>query len=315
MGRRRARSPLPPRDGLDAVWVRTPARIGSAPNPWPTLPAFLRDRLPAVVPVDAWVAAGRFVTAAGTPVASDTPYTPATLVWFHKDPTEEQPPAPLAVLHAGERLVVVDKPPFLATIPRGAFVRRSALVQARVQLGLPELAPAHRLDRLTAGVLVFTTEPRWRAAYQTLFADRAVRKTYEALAPSLDLAGPLEIRNHLVKRRASRQVEVVPGAAPNSETRITLLERRDALARYRLEPATGRTHQLRVHLAGLGAPIVDDPLYPDDRLTDDAPEDPARPLRLLAQRIDFTDPVDGTHRTFTSRHELAWPDQSTAPGL
>lgn len=302
MGRRRPRSPLPQRAGLDAVWVRTPARLGDAPAPFATLRDFLRARLPERVPVDAWLVEGRFVDAAGTALTAETPYAPATFVWFHKDLRDEPDVPDLAVLHRDDRIVVVDKPHFLATIPRGSHVRASALVRLRTQLGLPDLAPAHRLDRLTAGVLLFTTEPRWRAAYQGLFEQRLATKTYEALAPALPrLAEPTIVRSHITKRRGELQAVELPGEEPNAETLVTLVATRNPLALYRLEPRTGRTHQLRVHMAGLGAPIAGDPLYPT---VVDTLEDPSNPLRLVARTLAFTDPIDGTEQSFTSAIQL-----------
>lgn len=301
------RSPLPPRDGLDAAWVRTPdARADRAPA-WSTMREFLTDRLPAGVDVDARLAAGVFVDASGRPWTGDEAYRPHTFIWFHRPrPVEVEVPFPLVVLHADERLVVVDKPPFLATTPRGGHVLQTVLVRARRDLGLPELTPAHRLDRLTSGVLVLTTSRRWRGPYQSLFATGHVAKTYEAIAahdPELDL--PLVVRDHLVKRRGHLQVEVVPDAPPNAETLVELDAVRGDWARYRLTPRTGRTHQLRVHLAGLGLPIVGDSLYPTARSV--APDDFSEPLRLVARRLAFHDPVDGAPRTFTSRAVLAWP--------
>lgn len=287
------------------MWVRTPARVGNAPAPFATLGEFLRDRLPARVPVDALLAEGRFVDAAGRPVAADAPYMPATFVWFHKDLPDEPDVADLTVLHRDERLVVVDKPHFLATTPAGAHVRASALVKLRTQLGVSALAPAHRLDRLTAGVLLFTTDPRWRRAYQQVFAARAATKVYEAIAPALPhLAEPTVVRSHLVKRRDSLQVHTLPAEPPNAETRVTLVETRGPWGRYRLEPRTGRMHQLRVHLADLGAPIVGDPLYP---VVADAPEDATAPLRLVARSLAFTDPVDGSERLFSTNRAPTWP--------
>lgn len=304
MGRRRARPPLPQQGGLDAVWVRTPARVGAEPPPHATLAAFLRARLPERVPVDAWLADGRFVDADGAPISAHTPYTPATFVWFHKDAATDPEPDDLTVLHRDDRIVVVDKPHFLATTPRGTHVNASVLVKLRHQLGLPELTPAHRLDRLTAGVLLCTTGPAHRAAYQELFAQRATTKVYEALAPALPhLAEPTTVRSHITKPRGSLQAIELPDAEPNAETTITLVEVRGQLGRYRLEPTTGRTHQLRVHLNALGAPIVGDPLYPT---VSDAPEDPSHPLRLVARVLAFTDPVDSTERRFTSAAPLAW---------
>lgn len=299
MGRRRARSPLPQRAGLDAAWVRTPARVGDEPPPFATLRDFLRTRLPERVAVDEWLTTGRFVDAQGGAITATTPYAPSTFVWFHKDLRPEPTVPDLTILHRDDRIVVVDKPHFLATIPRGSHVQASALVKVRTQLGLPDLAPAHRLDRLTAGVLLFTTAPRWRAPYQQLFEQRLAGKTYEALAPLLPhLAEPTLVRSHIVKPRGSLQAIEIADEEPNAETRVTLSGTHGVHGRYLLEPTTGRTHQLRLHMARLGAPIVGDPLYPT---VSDLPENPDVPLQLIARTLSFIDPIDGTAKTFTSQ--------------
>jgi tRNA pseudouridine32 synthase/23S rRNA pseudouridine746 synthase len=265
---------------------------------------WLRWRLPEKVDVSGMFTAERFVDDDGTPVADAAPYRPHTFVWFYRDLREEAPvPGALHVLHRDERLVVVDKPAFLATIPRGRHVRESVVVRLRDQLGLPELSPAHRLDRITSGVLVLTTERRWRGPYQMLFQRREARKTYRALAP-LDpaLTLPTTVSNHLVKRRGLFQVEAVADAPPNAITRVVLEGRHGEHGVYRLEPATGRTHQLRAHLHGLGIPIVGDPVYP--QVLDVALDDFRHPLQLLASELAFTDPVDGTERVYASRRAL-----------
>lgn len=297
------RSPLPPRHGLGAAWVRTPDRV-PGPAPWPTMGAWLRHKLPDRVDVDALLAGERFVDDDGRPVRDDDPYRPHTFVWFHRDLRDEAPvPGTIVVLHRDERLVVVDKPPFLATIPRGRHVAQSVVVRLRHELDLPELTPVHRLDRVTSGVLVLATERRWRGPYQSLFQRREVTKTYLALAghdPGLVL--PTVVRNHIRKIAGDLQAEVLPGATVNAETFVELLDVRDGHGLYRLTPRTGRTHQLRLHLAGLGVPIVGEPLYP--RVVDVAVDDFTTPLQLLAHELSFADPVDGSPRTFTSRRAL-----------
>lgn len=288
--------------------MRTPDR-DRTPDPAPTtMREWLRHKLPREVDVEQMLAAGRFVDDDGRPWTGDEPYRPHTFVWFHRDLREEpEVPGELTVLHQDERIVVVDKPHFLSSIPRGRHVTQSVVVRAGRMLDLPELGPAHRLDRLTAGVLLLTTEQRWRAPYQQMFERRVPRKIYEAIAayrPGLAL--PLVVRSHLVKDRGVLTAREIPDAEPNAETLVEMVEVRRSFARYRLSPRTGRTHQLRVHLHSLGIPIVGDPLYP--LVLPDAVDDVADPLRLLARRLDFVDPVDGTERSFTSRQQLAWPD-------
>ena len=202
------------------------------------------------------------------------------------------------VLYRDDDIVVVDKPHFLATMPRGRHVAQTATVRLRRELDLPELSPAHRLDRLTAGVLLFTARREVRGPYQTLFAKGLVRKTYLARAAvDADIDLPLVLRVRIVKRRGCFQAIEEPGE-PNAETLIELMG--DGL--YRLTPRTGRTHQLRVHMASLGLPIFGDPLYPErDRCG-------ARrflgALQLLAYSLEFEDPITGRARRFVSRREL-----------
>lgn len=305
------RSPLPQRNGLDAAWLRTPDREpGLAPR-WATMGEYLAQRLPSEAPVAQMLAAGEFVDQAGRPVAGDEPYRPHTLIWFHRELAPEAPaPFEVKILHADERIVVVDKPHFLATTPRGVHVRETVLVRLREALGLPELAPAHRLDRLTAGVLVLTTRREFRAAYAGLFQTQQVAKTYLALARfDRGLEFPRRELGRIEKRRGHLQAELVEGE-PNAETLIEVDEARGEFARYRLTPATGKTHQLRVHMAALGLPILGDPLYPD--VLDVPADDFSHPLRLIAKTLSFTDPVDGTDREFTSGFALSWPEPGAA---
>src|SRR5690606_38921769 len=211
---------------------------------------------------------------------------------FHRDlPAEVPVPFPLEVVYRDEHIVVADKPHFLATTPRGSHVAETALARLRRDLGIPELGAAHRLDRLTAGLVLFTVRPEVRGAYQTLFRDRRVHKEYEAVAPyDPGLTLPRTVRSRIVKARGVLTARGVPGE-PNAETRVELLGRReDGLGRYRLLPRTGQTHQLRVHMNALGVPLLGDPLYPE--VTPPVPAgDFRRPLQLLARTLEFTDPV------------------------
>ncbi len=253
--------------------------------------------------VEEMVRDGRFVGVDGA-VGEDEPYRAGMHLWFHRDfPPEERVPFEIGIVYRDERIVVVDKPHFLATMPRGRHVTETALARLRRELGLAELQPAHRLDRLTAGLVLFVVRAGDRGAYQTLFRDRLVGKEYEAVAaydPAVAL--PVTVRSRIVKERGVMAAREEPGE-PNSESRIELVERRGGLGRYRLLPATGRTHQLRVHMNALGLPILHDPVYPVVR--EDGPEDFARPLQLLARTLEFTDPVSGSELRFESRLRLS----------
>ena len=297
-------SPLPARNGLSAAWVRTPDRDRSRATEWQTMGAWLRHKLPDYVDVTDMLERQCFVDQTGRAVRDDDPFAHQQFVWFHRDLRDEPTvTAAVHIVHRDERLVVVDKPPFLSTIPRGRHVMQSVVVRMRDQLNLPELSPLHRLDRGTSGLLILATEKRWRGMYQSLFEQREVRKTYWAQAPVReDLALPVVVRNHISKERGILRAQVVAGAPVNAEPRIELESVSDGLGIYRLSPLTGRTHQLRVHMAGLGIPIVNDPLYPE--VLEVEIDDFSNPLQLLAGELEFTDPVDGVQRRFRSVRRL-----------
>ncbi|MBM7774502.1 tRNA pseudouridine32 synthase/23S rRNA pseudouridine746 synthase [Actinokineospora baliensis] len=297
--RRKLRSPLPQRHGLDAARLRFPV-VGA----WATALEHLVERLPRVEPgrIEAMLREGRIVGVDG-PVGVDAPFVPGAVVWFHRDlPVEVPVPFELSVVYRDEAIVVVDKPHFLASIPRGKHVVETALVRLRRELGIPTLAPAHRLDRVTAGLLMFVVRQEDRGRYQTLFRDRLVVKEYEAVAPVGAGEFPVEVRSRIVKERGVIRAFEVAGE-PNAQTRVELVQTRGGLGRYRLVPLTGRTHQLRLHMAGLGVPILGDDFYPE--LREKALDDFTRPLQLLARVLEFPDPVSGVRRRFESGLRLA----------
>jgi tRNA pseudouridine32 synthase / 23S rRNA pseudouridine746 synthase len=244
--------------------------------------------------------AGEVVDSRGAVLDPATVLPAGASVYLYRDLRDEVPvPFDIPVLYRDEDIVVVDKPHFLATMPRGRHIAQTALVRLRRELDLPDLSPAHRLDRLTAGVLLFTTRREVRGAYQTLFARAAVHKTYVARARvNPDVALPRVVRSRIIKRRGHLQAVEEPGE-PNAET---LVESLSPDGRYRLTPRTGRTHQVRVHMASLGMAIDGDPLYPN--VIDVADDDFSAPLQLLAQRVEFDDPLTGVRRRFVSARRL-----------
>lgn len=245
------------------------------------------------------VRCGEVVDADGAALDGSTVLPAGSVVYLYRDlPDETEVPFGIPILYRDNNILVVDKPHFLATMPRGRHVAQTALVRLRRDLDLPELSPAHRLDRLTAGVLLFTVRREVRGVYQTLFARGEVRKTYLARSTAQPgLVAPQTVFNRIVKRRGVLQATVESGE-PNAETYIEPLGE----GLYRLTPRTGRTHQLRVHMAGLGVPIDNDPLYPCVEEVDS--QDFSRPLQLLAASLEFGDPVSGAQVLFTSGRRL-----------
>jgi tRNA pseudouridine32 synthase/23S rRNA pseudouridine746 synthase len=281
-------APLPVRDGLGPARVRLRGGL---------VLAELVSRFGEAARAKAL--AGEVVRADGDPVTDTTVLPAGAHVYLYRELRDEVPvPFEVPLLHRDEDIVVVDKPHFLATMPRGRHVAQTALVRLRRELDLPELSPAHRLDRLTAGVLLFTTRRELRGRYQTLFSRGLVHKTYLGRAAvDPDLEFPVVLRSRIIKRRGCLQAVEEPGE-PNAETLIELVG--DGL--YRLTPRTGRTHQLRVHMASMGLPLIGDPLYPN--VVDVAPDDFSRPLQLLAHSLEFKDPVTCERRVFTSSRTL-----------
>ncbi len=301
-------SPLPVRDGVNATRLRLPDE-----GPWDTALDYMMHRWGHIDPqgIEDRFDAGEIVGEAGVALDRTTPLRDHTFIWYYRTlPPETRIPVELSILHQDEHLLVVDKPHFLPTTPGGTYIQESALVRLRNQLNLPDLIPMHRLDRMTAGILLLSTNPETRGNYQVLFEKRQVQKEYECVSAAEPAPGhpvtdfPAVVRNRMTKSRSYLLAEVIDGE-PNAETRIELLRTfspspapgmpevaATAPARrglYRLEPHSGKTHQLRVHMASLGLGIVNDAFYPE--LLDKAPDDYTKPLQLLARGIRFVDPI------------------------
>ncbi len=291
---------IPLRDGVGSSVVVLPA------GPWATVLEFLQERFPGIA-AEEWSSRmdrGCVCDDSGQALDPASAYRAGNRVhYFRELPVETSIPFEAGILFQDQHLLAADKPHFLPVLPSGRFLQQTLLVRLKKQLGLVQLAPLHRLDRGTAGVVLFSTNAETRGRYHALFAQRQVNKVYEALAGSLDPGGfPQTRRSRMEAGEPFFRMREVAGA-PNSETHIELAENRGALSLYRLRPVTGKKHQLRVHMATLGAPIVNDPLYPELR-PDAAADDFSRPLKLLARSIGFTDPLTGETRHFASTRTL-----------
>lgn len=289
----------PPRNGLAASHLQLPQ------GAWATVLEALAAHFPAV-PHAAWQSRferGLVLDAAGHALKPDATCRAGALIHYYREvPAEPQIPFEAVVLHADAHLVVADKPHFLPVTPAGGFVEQTLLTRLMRQLDNPELVPLHRIDRSTAGLVLFSANPASRGAYQALFRERRISKRYQALAPPLpQLSFPYTHRSRIETGEPFFRMQEVPGM-PNTETGIEVIERSSTLWRYALTPVTGRKHQLRVHMAALGAAIHHDDFYP--LLQAQAVNDYSQPLQLLAERLCFDDPLSGVARRFESQRRL-----------
>jgi len=292
--------PLPVRDGV------SPSYLWLQAGDWPDMLSFMVERYPAVSE-EHWrerMERGDVVDHDGQPLRPGSPYVRGTRIFYYRELVEAETPIPFEeeILFQDEHLVVVDKPHFLAMIPTGRFVHETLLVRLKKKLGIADLVPIHRLDRETAGVVVFSATTASRGIYQSMFQKRAMQKEYEALAPRLHgVDFPFTYRSRMVDGDKFFIMKEEEGE-PNSETLIDVIEHREDATLYRLFPHTGRKHQLRLHLSSLGVPILNDAFYPVAQPVGE--DDLSKPLKLLARAIEFTDPLTGEPRRFVSRRSL-----------
>ncbi|WP_312253467.1 pseudouridine synthase [Stenotrophomonas sp.] len=282
-----------------------PSRLQLPPGDWPTLLDGLCVRFPRI-DRGQWLdrfARGRVQDAQGRALAADQPWQLGLeIVYFREVSAEPVIPFSETVLYQDAHLLVADKPHYLPVTPAGGYVRETLLARLVARTGNPDLVPLHRLDRLTAGLVLFSQRPDSRDAYQRLFRERRIEKIYEALAPALPgLPFPQQRLSRIVPGEPFFRMAEMAGE-PNARTQVEVIADDGAVWHYRLRPQTGRKHQLRVHMAALGAPILGDDLYPQLRPMDDAP-----PLQLLARALAFQDPLSGERRVFSSERSLRWP--------
>lgn len=335
--------PLAQKNGIDPIQLILP-RVEELPaelTPNNTAPATIADYLVArFYPNDPQIIHARFNTGEvrlddGTVLTSDSPYMPGERIWYFRELADEpQLPSDMPVLYEDEHVLAIDKPHFLPTTPRGAYIAQTALTKLRVREDNPLLIPIHRLDRPTAGVLLFAKTVEARRPFQMMFQHRQVSKTYRAVAPvpadataaeqALSEEG-LQVRSHIQKIRDQLQVQqlseeqcAAQGVEPNTLTTVKILrtftpsaqavegwraEPNREWALYDLAPHTGKTHQLRAHLNMLSAPILGDVLYP--QVLPDAPDRPEYPLQLLAYSLHFEHPITGERLDLYSGRSLA----------
>jgi tRNA pseudouridine32 synthase/23S rRNA pseudouridine746 synthase len=290
--------------------VHSPVRPSAFTLPrgdWSTLLDCLCDSFPAVDRA-VWrdrFARGRVLDANRQPLDIDTPHREGVRIFYFREVANEKLiPFHEAIIHADDHLIVADKPHFLPVTPAGEYVEQTLLTRLMHRFDNPDLTPLHRIDRHTAGLVLLSANRHTRDAYQALFRNRHIEKLYEAIAPALPQQEfPLTRKTRIARGEPfflSREID----GEPNSETRMEVIERNGDWWRYALYPVTGKKHQLRVHLAALGAPIRFDAMYPQVQkiLMDDY----ARPLQLLAKRLRFPDPLSGALREFHSKRQLSW---------
>ncbi len=276
-------------------------------GPWLTVLDCLCEHFSAISR-EQWrdrIARGRVLDGEGHPIALDLAYREGLRIhYFREVPNEVPIPVQETILYADEHLVVADKPHFLPVTPAGEYVEQTLLRRLIRTLDNPHLVPLHRIDRHTAGLVLFSANKQSRSAYQSLFPTRQIDKRYEAIAGALpELDFPRVHKSRLVDGEPFFRMKEGQGQS-NTETRIEVRERNGDLWRYGLYPVTGKKHQLRVHMAALGAAICNDPFYPE--VIKDAVDDYDKPLKLLAQGLRFVDPLSGQQRLFESQIQLDW---------
>ena len=279
-----------------------------AEKPYPSILGFLTGRFPSV-PREIWekrIAEGKVLDEEARPITPDSGYAPCRRILYFREVINE-PVIPFTekILFQDDELLVACKPHFLPVTPGGRYVDECLLNRLRKSTGLRDLAPIHRIDRETAGIVLFSVNKKTRGLYGELFRNGRVEKTYQALTACLPLPGKTAwvVENRIERGEPWFRMKTAPGAV-NARSTINLLEVKGEMARFLLRPLTGKTHQLRIHMSGLGCGILNDRYYPE--LKPETGDDFANPLQLVAGMVRFRDPVTGEKREFISGRELLW---------
>ena len=273
------------------------------PNPGTVL-AFLRERFPRIKDWESRMAGGLVRVEGGGALEPASPYRVGLqILYFREVKAEPEIPFQAKIIFRDAHILVVDKPHFIPVTPSGPYVRASLLAWVQEETGLLEATPIHRLDRETAGLVLFSMTPQSRASFSELFSAGRITKTYQAIAalkPGLQTR-EWHLENRIEKDEPFFRMACVEGP-PNARSHIRLIEARDGYGLFEINPATGKKHQIRLHMAAIGFPILNDSVYPE--LKPEAPLDFTRPLQLLAKRLEFVDPISGETRLFESQREL-----------
>ena len=275
-------------------------------KPYPSILNFLVQRFPQVGQAE-WelrILQGKVLDEAGSPISCETSYIPRQRLFYFRE-TQQEPLIPLEekILFQNDQLLVACKPPFLPVVPAGPYVNECLLHRLKLKTGNSDLVPLHRIDRETSGLVLFSVNRATRGLYGQLFSAGRIEKTYEAVAAVAQrlTARKWTVANRLVKAEPWFRSKAVAGEV-NARSRIELVDCRDQRAHFLLHPLTGKQHQLRVHMSGLGFGILNDRYYPE--LLPKQADDLDNPLQLLARRVKFVDPVLGQNREFESERTL-----------
>lgn len=280
------------------------------PSQYETVLDFLIARFPRI-DAEIWrqrMRDGKVHWEGGDPISVTTQFAANARVFYYREvPVEPEIPFKELIIHQDSELLVACKPHFLPVTPAGIYVQQCLLNRLREKTGIDDLTPIHRIDRDTAGLVMFSANPETRGAYQQMFAEGTVNKTYQAVAVSDD---SLKRGKHwLIENRMETAEQwfrmTITAGEINARSTVRCLEIKDDRALFELSPLTGKTHQLRVHMNSIGYPLENDRLYPN--ALPKAPDDFGKPLQLLAWQVEFTDPVTGNKRNFQTTRSLNWP--------